>query len=450
MASKFSSKSVFVLFLVVMVCFTGGGALLSWGLITYGVFFIVSGIFGVLRLWYIIQHTNRSIAFFFDSIRNNDTSVAFSTSTENKSLNFLHNSLNELGKHIQKFRMDAELKEKYYQSVIKQSYTGFIILTRDKEVKLINDAACNFAGINPLSTNLKLLKLKNPGLYDAACKLKGGENTVYKNISKFSVQQLLLKATEIKTQHEQIMLITIQDIKSELNEKEIESYQKLISILTHEIMNSLAPIASLSKTLNTIFANSENAFKNSDLNDIQIHTTLQGLKAIESQSQGLMEFVSNYRKLTKIPHPVIKRIDVKEWMEQISLLYKERLHDKNILLEISADPGIDSMDGDKNLLHQVLANILNNAMDALEEKPVDRRIKLSIKKNQRDIIIRIGNNGPAIPTEIQEKVFIPFFTTRENGSGIGLSVSQQIIHMHKGTLDVFSTAEDGTIFTITI
>lgn len=448
MASKFSYKNLLILLVLGTISFTCAGALLSSDYITYGLSLIILGIFCTLRLWYLIQHTNRSIAFFFESIRNNDTAISFSTSTQNKSLNFLHKSLNELGNYIQKLKLEAELREKYYQSIIKQSNTGFIILSQNKEVKLINNAACTFAGINPLSTNLKLLKLKNPGFYDMVSNLKGGENTVFKNFSKFGVQQLLLKATEIRTQQEQIILVTIQDIKSELNEREIESYQKLISILTHEIMNSLAPITSLSRTMNNILNSSQNAFNKSILNEIQINTTLQGVKAIESQSHALMEFVNNYRKLTKIPTPVIKQIDVREWTDQISILYAEKLQNKNINFEVFIEEGIKYLNGDKNLLHQVLANIINNAMDALEEKIEDKRIKLSIKKNQRFIIIQIGNNGPAIPKEIQEKIFIPFFTTRENGSGIGLSLSQQIIHLHKGTLDVFSENERGTLFTI--
>lgn len=437
---------MFVYFLLAAIFLSGSGAMFAISLFTYGGFFFATGIFWLIKIWMCYQHTNQSIALFFDSVRNNDSTLVFPRSPQNTTLDELHRSLNAMNNHIQHIKLDAEVREKYFTAIIRQSSTGFIVMNGEFGIELINEAACQLAGISPGSYNKNLLKVKNPRLFDALCVLKAGENITFRNYNKFTVQQLLVKATQIRTDSRNLMLFSLQDIRSELSEKEIESYQKLISILTHEIMNSLAPLTSISRTLNNIFQTEK--LNDGKLDDIQISTTIQGLKAIEEQSEGLLHFVGNYRKLIKIPPPVISTIDISEWIQQLNVLYTEICNHKNVQFEIIQEKKDFFIQGDKNLLNQVLINLIQNALDALDEVSEKRRIRIVFSASQENCFIRIGNNGPVIPPELQEKIFVPFFTTKQNGSGIGLSISNQIIKLHKGTLDVFSDDNTGTIFTI--
>lgn len=448
MVSKNASSTIGFLLSLSVLLFISAGLLFGLKFFTYGGAVSFIGVVCIFRVWILFRVTNRSLAFFFDSVRNNDSSIVFSTDTKNTSLNFLHDSLNNLNKHIQNIRLEAELREKYYKTIIKLSSTGFVVLSKDKNVELINEAACNFAGINPSSSNMNLLKQKNPQLYNAICRLNAGDNLSFKNYKNFTIQELILKATAIRTSQREIMLVSIQDIRSELIEKEVQSYQKLISILTHEIMNSLAPLTSLSKTLNRIFTINGSHIQPSEINENHITTTVCGLNAIESQSEGLIDFVNNYRRLTKIPQPVIREIDINEWVQQLSFIYREKMAAESIEFDISVKDGLKEIYGDKNLLNQVLINLLNNSMDALKEISIGKKIRVYIFKEGNVSFLQVGNNGPCIPPDLLDKVFIPFFTTKENGSGIGLSISQQIMNLHKGTIDVYSDKDTGTIFTL--
>jgi signal transduction histidine kinase len=180
-----------------------------------------------------------------------------------------------------------------------------------------------------------------------------------------------------------------------------------------------------------------------------VNTTVQGLKAIEEQGDGLMNFVYSYRRLTKIPNPVLKLFSIEEWIEQLKILFTEKMTNNHILFEIEIEPHLQFITAGKNLINQVIVNLVNNAIDSLLLIETERKIRLTISKNKGNrIIIKVSNNGILIPVDIQEKIFIPFFTTKENGTGIGLSLSRQIMKQHKGSIGVVSNPDDGTVFTL--
>ncbi len=448
MAFRFSRRYIGFLFFSAAFLLVGSGVLFAFSFFTYGGVVLTFGILALLRIWQLYKHTNRSIAYFFDAVRNNDTTLVFSGETKNPTLDQLHSSLNDMSKHIQQVKLEAEIREKYFTAIIKQSATGFVVMNRENSIELINEAACMLAGLSAGSSNPNLLKIKNNRLFQTLCSMKAGDNVTFKNYDRFSVRQLLLKATAIKTESRNLMLFSLQDIRPELSEKEIESYQKLISILTHEIMNSLAPLTSISRTLNKIFLKEK--AESGTLTGIELSTTIQGLRAIEEQSEGLLSFVGNYRKLIKIPPPEIREINVQEWIQQLYILYSEICRQKNIRLEIVREGKSEFLNGDKNLLNQVMINLIRNALDALEEVEENKQIRIVFSADNENFYIQVGNNGPAISPDLQEKIFVPFFTTKPNGSGIGLSISSQIVKLHNGTLDVFSDELVGTIFTIKI
>jgi signal transduction histidine kinase len=243
-------------------------------------------------------------------------------------------------------------------------------------------------------------------------------------------------------------LYSISDIKAELEENELDSWQKLIRVMTHEIMNSIAPITSLSNTLTRIFIKNNDPLPAHEVTEKHISNIIHGLEVIENTGKGLMRFVEDYRKLTKIPTPVFKPILINNWLNAIRLLMKNRLDEENVNLRITKKGSHEELIGDEKLLNQVMINIINNAIDAL--KSVEhKKIIISVSENTMGRLkISISDNGKGIPPEEIEKLFIPFYTTKENGSGIGLSLSRKIMRLHRGSISVFSQPGDQTTFVL--
>jgi len=219
-------------------------------------------------------------------------------------------------------------------------------------------------------------------------------------------------------------------------------------VMTHEIMNSIAPITSLSNTLSRIFISNNGPLPVQEITERHIDNIIHGLEVIENTGKGLMRFVEDYRKITKIPNPVFKPIQIGNWLKAIRLLMKSRLNEENIDLRITKKGLRDELIGDEKLLNQVMINILNNAMDALKNTE-HKRIVISVSENTMGRPkINISDNGKGIPPEEIEKIFIPFYTTKECGSGIGLSLSRKIMRLHRGSISAFSRPDDQTTFVL--
>jgi len=395
------------------------------------------------------NQSNRQIAFFFEAIRNEDSSLKFPTTIRQKSLRHLYQSMNLLNERINEIKLQNEYLEKYYQTFIQHAATGLLAVNLNNEVEIMNDKAFEYAGI-PTFTPLHLIPGKNPDLFNILSAIRPGEAQTYKRFTSESQINLLIRSKEIRFGEKVSKLISLQDIRHELDEKELDSWQKLIRVLTHEIMNSIAPIVSLTGTLRQFFIGNGNRVQQGMVDDETIENVIQGLDTIEERGNGLINFVNSYRRLTRIPNPEFSKFEVREWIEHIRLLLQEHMERCRICFESFVEPKIRNLTGDKKLLTQVIINILNNAMEALEEIPDNRKIKLSLSlSKQNHLLIRISNNGPPIPEETIEKIFIPFFTTKEHGSGIGLSLSRQILRLHKGYIHAESS-DNVTSFIITL
>jgi len=280
--------------------------------------------------------------------------------------------------------------------------------------------------------------------------VKPGEAVSCKQSTGEARINLLIRTREIRFGEKVSRIISLHDIHHELEENELDSWQKLIRVLTHEIMNSIAPIVSLTDTLEHFFTLNGKAVEPSDIDSETIANVIQSLQTIGERGKGLVNFVDNYRKLTRIPKPEFASFSAKEWLDSVCLLLHSRIETMGVNFEIMIDPRIREISGDKKLLTQVIINILNNAMEALEENRHERKIRVSAElSKQNRPLIRISNNGPPIPKDIIEKIFIPFFTTSEQGSGIGLSLSRQIMRLHNGYIHAESL-ENFTSFVISL
>ena len=441
--------STIVSIVIIALSALAAGYLTAFHMDPWYLLFLVPVPLATVSVMHNFNQSNRQIAFFFEAIRNEDASLKFPTSIRQKSLRHLYQSLNDLNERINEIKLKNEYLEKYYRSFIQHAGTGLMAINQDNEVEIMNDKAFEYAGI-PSYTPLHLIPLRNPDLLNFLATFRPGEPNTYKRFTGDSQVNLLVRTKEIRYGGKVSRLISLQDIRHELDEKELDSWQKLIRVLTHEIMNSIAPIVSLTGTLQKFFLENGNPVHPGKVDKEIIDNVIQGLDTIGERGNGLVNFVNSYRELTRIPKPGFQSFRVHEWLDHIVLLLHERLEQQQISLEIKNDEKAREITGDKKLLTQVLINIINNAMEALMETPGNRKIRITVdhsRQNQTKILI--SNNGPMIPAEAIDKIFIPFFTTKENGSGIGLSLSRQILRLHRGSIHAESSGEV-TRFIITL
>jgi signal transduction histidine kinase len=312
-------------------------------------------------------------------------------------------------------------------------------------IEQINDSALVFIGL-PHITHIELLKQKKPELYEQMKLIAPGQSRTIKILHGTELRMLSLKVALLNFETNRYRLYSLSDIKAEIEENELDSWQKLIRVMTHEIMNSVAPITSLSNTLSRIFIRNDDPLPAHEITDKHIANIIHGLEVIENTGKGLMRFVEDYRRLTRIPSPVFKPILIGNWLNDLKLLMKSRLDDEKIEFRVTRKGSQDAIFGDEKLLTQVMINLINNAIDALQHvKPA--KIAIIVSENTGGSLrISVTDNGKGIPEDAMEKIFIPFYTTKENGSGIGLSLSRKIMRLHKGSISVFSNPNVQTTF----
>ena len=274
--------------------------------------------------------------------------------------------------------------------------------------------------------------------------LRPGDRELVKLNIENKLLQLAIQYEEIKLNRQLIRLYSFQNIQGELEAQELEAWQKLIRILTHEIMNSVAPIASLSSTLREIVNGS------GELDEGALGMVRNSLGVIQKRSEGLLDFTETYRSLTRVPPPKFQLIDGKALLQETHTLFVPEMKEKKIDFILHLPPGDVNFQGDPNLLEQVLINLIKNAKDAVLD--VDNpRVDLHLQKSANEkVMVMVADNGSGIPPEAMEQIFVPFYTTKKEGSGIGLSLSRQILRLHKGTIEAQSETGKGTVFTISI
>ncbi len=438
-----------VLLVLNIISFTGTGIMIATRHFLAATLFMIAGGIIILLLIRIYNATNETITFFFDSLRNDDTTLHFATNFRNRTLTRLYESMNQLNGHFQEIRIRNEYNESYYRTLIQHASTGIIVLDADNKVELINKAACQYAGFSPESTNLNSLMIKHPAFYEAVCNLKPGENVTYRNLISNNLQILVFRASMIKRKDAELKLVSIQDIRHELEFRELDSYRKLISVLTHEIMNLLSPLTTVSKELYSMFRANDKPKMLSQIDEGTIKTAVNGLQLINEQSNGLINFVNNYRKISKLPQPEFETFEVDGWIEQLNIAFSGKMKENYIDFTITSEKSLKEIIADKKLLNQVIINLLNNSIEALHEKSQDRQIRIQMLRTpQNNVVIKIINNGPLIPPALLDKIFVPFFTTKKNGSGIGLSISQEIMKLHNGSITAVSSEESKTCFIV--
>ena len=408
-----------------------------------GIFFILIFTIQIFELISYLNRTNRKIAFFFDAIRNDDSTLNFPENTGNKALNDLNASLNKLNERIKNIKFELEEQEQYFKTILEHISIGIITYNEKGSIFLSNSAAQNILKHEHL-THINQLNRIDKKLFSTLKELQPGDNRLVSFHGKDGLVQLSLKSTMFKTANNNLQLVTIQDIKNEMDTKELESWVKLIRVLTHEIMNTVAPITSLSHTILGYFKNLDGNQPSEKI----IGNTVKGLEVINERGTGLIGFVETYRKLTRIPPPEKKTIELKQLLENTITLIGMELADENIQIDAKVFPADLEVSADKKQISQVLINLVKNSIEALKNRE-SGKIKLTGEINEYGHVqISVSDNGPGISDDVMDKIFVPFFTTKESGSGIGLSLSRQIMFLHGGSLKVVSEPGKQTVFTL--
>jgi two-component system, NtrC family, nitrogen regulation sensor histidine kinase NtrY len=396
-----------------------------------------------------LNNINRKIATFFNAVHNQDTSIRLPENPGSKVISDIYAGMEKTISVIQNVKMESQFREKLFMAMIEHSTTGFISIDKYGDFEIMNETARKLLGVE-YTSNMERMKKTTPELHETLINLAPGQSRSCR-ISRPNLSTIVqVASSKLTYKDKKLTLVSILDIQKEIDARELDSWQKLIRIMNHEIMNSIAPITSASKSLMKIFNNKGQTIKKEEITDEIIKDTTNGLEVIDTMSNGLNYFVENYRKLSKIPEPLIKEIDVLIWANSLDQILKECIKNPNTIFEIETKQGVKSFHGDERLLNQVIINLVKNAEEAIvtgENKKIEVNIGPSIKAN---IEIQVKNNGIPIDKEILDKIFIPFFTTKTDGAGIGLYVSKQIVNLHNGSLTVVSNDNLGTIFSISI
>ena len=413
-------------------------------------FFLTSGFVGIIltivvvNMIHYVNQTNRDLANFFAQVKYNDFTSTGSARHKGEAFGELHDSFNMINRKFQNIRAEKEANHQFLYTIVEHVDVGLLSVDSNEEVILMNKALKAIIHKSYL-INLDGLKSVDELLWNTVKTMKAGERELIKVNVKNKLVQLAVQSIDLTLNKESFRLIAFQDIQSELEEQELVAWQKLIRILTHEIMNSVAPIASLSSTIRDVIDQNGKVIEEEMTKQIR-----SSVDVIQKRSEGLLDFTETYRSLTRIPPPKFQLVDGKVLIEEAFTLLKSDLKSKNITVNLHFPPGPVTFQADPNLLEQVLINLIKNAMDAVreEEKPqID--IYLQMLPSHK-ITIQIIDNGSGIPEETMEHIFVPFYTTKREGSGIGLSLSRQIMRMHKGNIDLQSAEGQGTVVMLTL
>lgn len=404
--------------------------------------FILLGI-QVYALLAFLNKTNEYIAKFVNYLREENTNFQIPERLKKPPFDKLIQSLQETGLFIRKTILLKEHHYHYLQYIVNSVGVGIVVFNRNGEVDLINPTAKALLNIKNL-TKISELNAIDETFENLLISIRPGEDRSHKVMINSQLYIFSFNATEFKIADKYYKLIAFQNIREELDQKELESWQTLIRILSHELMNTITPVNSLTKSLVKMYQTQSTA------NDPQIkEDTREGLELISERVSELLSLVDRYKILSRLPSPNFKQIAVHTLVGNIVSLLKPEAMEKNVYINMKEiGPEISTL-ADEQMLSQVLINVIRNAIDAAEEAKY-KTIDISVKKVESHTEIHVTDYGKGITADELSKIFIPFYTTKENGSGIGLSLSRQIMRLHKGQITAVSNPGEFTTFIVSI
>jgi two-component system, NtrC family, nitrogen regulation sensor histidine kinase NtrY len=423
------------------------------GKYTLLIFVILVLVFQILNFVQFINKTNIELSQFIEAVQYRDFSLQFTEKNAPVSVRQLRRAFNQINSTFKQLSSEREEQYQYLQKILELVDTGILSYNQTGEVGWINESFKRMLNV-PYLRNISALEKRENAVYQAIMGLENGDS----QLVKINQKQVLLAKTTFLNDEIETSLIAFQNVNEAIEDTEAQAYQKLLRVMTHEIMNSVAPIASLAETMEKSLRGrnggkqkgetveerkglEENTFDAESLTDISL-----GISTIRKRSENLLKFADTYRQLAKVSMTSFSEFYVRDLFEGVEILLENQLERHQIEFDVVIKDFEMTIEGDMVLIEQVLINLIINAIDAVKEQ-TNPRITLSVFKNQEErAVIEIRDNGVGMSAELMDKIFVPFFTSKANGSGIGLSLSKQIMTLHKGTITVQSAEGKGTIF----
>lgn len=395
--------------------------------------------FAVSIWWFyhLYTYNTRKVAFLLDAIENDDPAVRFYEHAKSDDNSLVNTMLNRIARILYNVKQETAQREKYYELILDFVETGIVVLNSSGAIYQKNKEAMHLLGLEILTHVRQLSRISNELMSALERSVPGDKLQIQFNTERGTIH-LSLRVSGIKIKEEELRIIALSDINRELDEREIDSWIRLTRVLTHEIMNSLTPVTSLSETLLAL-PGAEN------------EEMRQGLETIHTTGKGLINFVMSYRKLTRLPSPEPSLFYVRPFLERMIKLAQHQHPCPHIRFSLQVSQEDLIVFADENLIAQVVTNLLKNAIQAIGEASDGVITLKAYCDEQESIRVEIANNGPEIPKDTAEQIFVPFFTTKEDGSGIGLSLSKQIMRLSGGTLTLLPYKETRqlTVFMLT-
>jgi len=395
-------------------------------------------------LFHFLGENNRDLKYFIESVKQRDFSHRYHTQSKNKFKKELEDAYRAIFDQFKKISIEKESHYHLLQTINEQTGAALICFSKEGALKLINPVAKKLIG-NPTLKSISDLENAQPELYEVLQSTSIIRNTIVNiNLKKISVK-VSVSIKDFSLVDEQLKIIHIQNINAALEENETKSWQKLIRVLTHEILNSLTPVVSLTGATAQLLQNSDDslkALKQIDSEDIQ--DIYKSILTVQDRSKNLINFVNAFKSISKLPRPQYADIDLQKVFGRIYNLLETDINKKGILLKYEIEKKANYIRADMEMLEQVIINLVFNAIDAVFEINIPQ-INFDIKSESAESIIMIvKDNGCGIEQKDLEQIFIPFYTTKKKGSGIGLSLVRQIVHLHKGNIQIESEVGVGT------
>jgi nitrogen fixation/metabolism regulation signal transduction histidine kinase len=386
-------------------------------------------------IYTLFRRNAQKVAFMFDAIENADHAFRYAEKGGSPHDRLVNSSLNRIIRILFQAQADVMQKEKYYEQILNSVNTGIIVVDDSGYLYQSNNEALRLLGL-PVFTHLRQLRRLGSEVEEFFTRIRPGNRHQISLVNERETTQLSVRVSEMTLRDKHVRILAINDINNELDNKEIDSWIRLTRVLTHEIMNAVTPITSLSDTLLSLCGNAHSGIRD-------------GLETISTTGKGLISFVESYRKFTHIPTPRPSLFYVGKLADRMVQLAGSSNDYPHILFATCIEPEDLLVYADENLTGQVVLNLLKNAMQAIGPAQTDGRIEVRAYCNEEEaVVIEISNNGPPIPAEEAEHIFVPFFSTKEGGSGVGLSVSRQIMRLSGGSITLKSKAQETTFVLI--
>ena len=397
----------------------------------------------VISLLNLLERITRDLVSFLEAIEYSDFTQTFSAPFTDGSFSNLYGAFTKVMQAFQRTRVESEIRRQYLETLVHHVNIGLMCFQPDGEVTLLNNAAKRLLE-RPALHNIQDLEGLSATFVDTLLHISAGEQRLEKIDTGEETLQLAVNATRFSLQNQEYALVSLQNIGAELEDKELDAMQHMTRVLAHEIMNSITPIASLAATARSHLSQEAGSISP----ELPLDDLSDAMETIEKRSQGLLHFVNAYRSIARIPRPNFRLFEVEDLLQQVFSLLAPQFQMYNIETSIEVEPASLSVLADPDLIEQVLINLIKNAIQAVAEQE-DGRIDVESTLDKRGrVLLRVTDNGPGMPPEVLDQIFIPFFTTKPDGSGIGLSFSRQVMRQHKGSLRVQSQSGGPTTFTL--